>query len=165
MMSSYQKRVKIDPEDPAALALVKLGSGSNLPGYYMYQGGMNPEGKLSYLQEDHPNAMPVKDYDFQTALGAAGEVRPQFRLLREQYPFLAHFGASLARMPVFYPAVVPHDLKDFDTLRWSVRADEKGRGFLFFNNRQPAVPLPPKTGVQFALKTPGGATLLMPRGR
>ena len=162
MMSSYKKRVKIDPEDPAAMALVKLGSGSNLPGYYMYQGGMNPEGK-TYLEEDHPNAMPVKDYDFQTALGAAGEVRPQFHLLREQHLLLAHFGASLARMPVFYPAAMPRGLEDFNTLRWSVRADDKGRGFLFFNNRQPAVPLPPKTGVQFALKVAGGATLLVPR--
>ena len=162
MMSSYKKRVKIDPEDPAAMALVKLGSGNNLPGYYMYHGGTNPEGKTD-LQEDHPNAMPVKDYDFQTALGAAGQVRPQFRLLREQHLFLAYFGASLARMPVFYPAVMPRDLKDSDTLRWSVRADDKGHGFLFFNNRQPAVPLPPKTGVQFALKIPGGATLLVPR--
>ena len=49
MMSSYAKRIKIDPDNiVAALALAKLGNGNNMPGYYMYQGGINPDGKLSY---------------------------------------------------------------------------------------------------------------------
>ena len=156
MMSSYKNRIKIDPEDAAALAMNKLGCGNNMSGYYMYQGGVNPDGKFSYLQEDHPNALPVKDYDFQTALGTAGQVRAQFHLLNEQNLFLADFGAVIARMPAFFPERRPRDLKDFDTVRWSMRADEQGRGFLFIDNRQPLVPMPPKAGVQFALKSPDG---------
>jgi beta-galactosidase len=76
--------------------------------------------------------------------------------------FLKDFGARLARMPVFLPDHMPVDLKDFDTLRWSVRADEKGGGFLFFSNHQPLVPMPDKKDVQFALKT-GSGPLLVPR--
>lgn len=161
MMSSYRKRIRIAPEDPAALAMGKLGSGNNMPGYYMpgyymYHGGVNPEGRLSTLQEEKPNAMPVKDYDFQTALGAAGEVRPQYHLLREQHLFIQDFGSALARMTVFLPEQRPADLNDFTTLRCSMRADETGSGFLFFSNRQPTVPMPDKTGVRFSLKSPSG---------
>ena len=44
MMSSYKKRIKINPDDVAAMTLVKLGCGNSTPGYYMYQGGTNPDG-------------------------------------------------------------------------------------------------------------------------
>ena len=47
MASGYDKRIKIIPANVAALALSKLGNGNNMPGYYMFQGGINPEGKLS----------------------------------------------------------------------------------------------------------------------
>jgi len=49
--------------------LIKLGSGSTLPGYDMYQGGMNPDGKLTTLMEAQATAqtnwndLPVKNYD------------------------------------------------------------------------------------------------------
>ena len=33
------------------MTFVKLGSGCNLLGYYMYHGGTNPEGKRTTLQE------------------------------------------------------------------------------------------------------------------
>jgi len=161
MMSSYNRRIKIDPEVTAALAMVKLGCGNNMPGYYMFHGGINPDGKLSYLNESHPNAMPVKDYDFQAPLGACGEVREQFHLLREQHLFLEDFGASMARMAAMFPAQRPADIKDFAVVRWSVRWDGNA-GFLFFNNRQPPVPLPDHPQVQFDLQTRGGS-LLVPR--
>ena len=161
MMSSYARRIKVMPDDIAALALSKLGSGNNMPGYYMYQGGMNPEGKLSYLQEDHPNQMPVKDYDFQTALGACGQVREQYHLLRQQHLFLEDFGSMLARMPACFPDQPPANAKDFETLRWDLRSDGKS-GFLFFNNQQPYEPLPDHKGVQFSLKTSGG-TVMIPK--
>ncbi len=161
MMSSYTKRIKIVPDTVAAMALAKLGSGNNLPGYYMYQGGINPDGKLSNLEEDHPNPMPVKDYDFQTALGACGQVREQFHLLLEQHLFFQDFGSALARMPVYLPDKGPAGLKDFETLRWDVRSDGTG-GFLFYNNEQPYIPLPEHKGVRFQVKT-GAGTLLIPR--
>jgi hypothetical protein len=161
MMSSYTKRIKINSDAVAAMALAKLGCGNNLPGYYMYQGGMNPDGKLSTLQEDHPNPMPVKDYDFQTALGACGQVREQFHLLLEQHLFLQDFGAALARMPAYFPDRMPANLDDFDTLRWDMRSDGAS-GFLFYSNEQPHVALPEHKDVQFQVKTNAG-TLLIPR--
>ena len=161
MMSGYDRRIKIVPDDVAALTLAKLGSGNNMPGYYMYHGGVNPEGKLSTLQEDHPNRLPVKDYDFQTAIGSFGQVREQYHLLREQHLFLQDFGGRLARMAAFFPEQRPASLKDFVTLRWNVRSDGKG-GFLFYNNRQPYEPLPDHKGVQFTIKTAAGS-LLIPR--
>jgi beta-galactosidase len=161
MMSSYTKRIKVDPDAVTAMSLVKMGEGSNMPGYYMYQGGMNPEGKLSTLEESHPNPMPLKDYDFQTALGACGQVREQFHLLLEQHLFLQDFGVGLARMPAFFPDQRPASVKDFDTLRWAVRSDGTS-GFLFYSNEQPYIPLPEHKDVQFNLKT-GAGPLLVPR--
>jgi len=161
MMSSYAKRIKVDPDAVTAMALIKLGEGNNAPGYYMYHGGMNPDGKLSTLEETHPNFMPLKDYDFQTAIGACGEVRPQFHMLLDQHLFLQDFGAKLARMPAFFPDKKPSGVEDFDTLRWSVRSDGTS-AFLFFSNEQPYVPLPEHGDVQFALKT-GTGTMLVPR--
>lgn len=49
--STYHRRVRISPMDAYALSLVKLGSGNNLIGYYMYHGGTNPVGRLSTMQE------------------------------------------------------------------------------------------------------------------
>ena len=49
-MTSYHRRVYVYPQDTYSLAIVKLGSGSNLLGYYMYHGGTNPEGH-AYLNE------------------------------------------------------------------------------------------------------------------
>ena len=159
MMSSYAHRIKIIPGDIAAMALVKIGSGSNMQGYYMFQGGNNPDAKLSSLNEQKPNPMPFKDYDFQGPLGACGEVREQYHLLREQHLFLHDFGPALAATLPVYPDVRPKDLEDFDTLRWCVRWDGHA-GFLFFNNRQPTMPLPDHPAVQFALKTSEGTKLV-----
>ena len=159
MASSYARRIKVIPDDIAAMALVKIGSGSNMQGYYMFQGGNNPDGKLSSLNEQKPNSMPFKDYDFQAPLGACGEVRQQYHLLREQHLFLHDFGTALARAVPVYPDDRPKDLEDFDTLRWCVRWDGQS-GFLFFNNRQPTAPLPDHPAVQFALKTAEGTKIV-----
>ena len=73
MMTSYHRRIHIEPYDIYALAIVKLGSGNNLQGYYMFHGGTNPQGSLSTLQESQAsgywNDLPVKSYDFQAPLG------------------------------------------------------------------------------------------------
>ena len=41
---------RIQPADVEATVLVKIGSGSTLPGYYMYHGGTNPEGKTTLME-------------------------------------------------------------------------------------------------------------------
>jgi len=92
MMNSYHRRILVDPKDVEATTLIKLGSGSTLLGYYMYHGGVNPEGKLTTLMESQDtgywNDMPVKNYDFQAPLGQYGQIREQYHLLRRLHLFL-----------------------------------------------------------------------------
>jgi len=161
MMSSYNKRVKIDPDWVGALALAKLGSGNNMPGYYIYQGGVQPMGQLSSLQQNTVwKPMPIRNYDYYAPLGSCGQVRRQYHLLRLQHLFLQDFGSALVRMPAYFPDVQPKNVKDFDTLRWAVRADAQGRGFLFFNNEQSYDPLPEHKNIRFELKTASGPVLV-----
>jgi beta-galactosidase len=68
IQDTYHRRPVLDANDVAAMMPVMLGSGVNLYGTYMFQGGENPEGKLTTLQESqatgYPNDLPVKSYDF-----------------------------------------------------------------------------------------------------
>jgi beta-galactosidase len=159
MMSSYHRRILVDPRDIVATTLVKLGSGSVSPGYYMYHGGTNPEGKLTTLMEEQATAitnwndMPVKNYDFQAPLGQYGQERRQFYTLRPLHLFLQSFGDKLAGMDTVLPDVRPAGKDDLTTLRWAVRADRRG-GFLFVNNYERGRTLPAKEGVQFTVNLP-----------
>jgi hypothetical protein len=165
MVSSYANRIHTTERDTEALALVKLGSGNNLPGYYMYQGGQNPEGRLTTLNESkasgYPNDLPLKDYDFTAPLGAFGQVRERYHRLRLQHLFLRDFGSLLAHMPACFPERRPASPDEAEPLRWSVRSDG-AHGFLFFNNHHRSSAWPARNGVQFALHFDSG-TRLVPR--
>ena len=160
MMNSYHRRILIYPADVEATTLVKLGSGSTSPGYYMYHGGVNPEGKLTTLQESQAtgmlNDLPVKSYDFQAPLGEYGQIHPQYHLLRRLHLFLHEWGSALAGMPPAMPEQRPAGPDDAGTLRWAVRSDGAS-GFVFVNNYERRRGLPAKTNVQFAVKLPPGA--------
>jgi len=164
MISSYHRRIAIEPADIEAVALTRIGSGGNLPGYYMYHGGTNPAGRLTTLMEaqDTPmtnwNDMPVKSYDFFAPLGEYGQIRPHYHLLRRLHLLARDFGAMLATMPVALPDSRPAGRDDRATLRWSVRSDGKG-GFLFVNNHQRGVSLPAHASVQFSLRSDTGETV------
>lgn len=164
MQVSYHRRPLISPEDVAAAALVKVGSGSNLQGYYMYHGGANPIGKHSTMQESqetgYPNDLPVINYDFQAPLGQYGQARPAYHALRPLHLFLQDFGARLAPMPATLPEITPASLDDRATLRWAVRSDGE-RGFLFINNCQRIEGLPDHPGAQFEV-TLADETLTLP---
>jgi hypothetical protein len=161
MMNSYHRRILIQPADVESTTLVKIGSGSTLPGYYMYHGGTNPEGKLSTLMEAQDTAatnyndLPVKNYDFQAPLGEFGQIRPQYHLLRRLHLFLGDFGEALARMPATMPEARPAGKDDIDTLRWAVRSDGRS-GYVFVNNFERSITMPPKPAVQFAINLPSG---------
>ena len=159
METSYHRRMNDDPRDIEAVALCQLGSGSSMMGYYMYHGGQNPEGKLTTLQESqasgYANDLPVKNYDFNAPIGEYGQLNPQYYWLRRLHLFLHDFGGALAPMPLTLPDQVPTKMTDLATLRWSVRSDGHS-GYVFVNNYQRAQPMPPKPGVQFDLKLPGG---------
>jgi len=165
MMSSYHRRILIREEDITAVAVSKIGSGGNLPGYYMYHGGVNPEGKLTTLMEAQEtkmtnyNDLPVKNYDFQAPLGAYGQVRPKYHSLRRIHLMTRDFGAILAPMPAFLPDVQPLGKSDVKTLRWAVRSNGDS-GFLFLNNHQRGANLSAHEGVQFSIKTANGTATL-----
>jgi hypothetical protein len=167
MMSSYHRRIRIDPADISAIALVKLGSGGNLPGYYMYHGGVNPEG-LTSLQESQAtgywNDLPEKNYDFQAPVGAAGQLRPHYHRLRRLHLFIHDYGHLLAGMPARFPDSRPTSRDDVTTLRWSLRTDGR-TGFVFINNHERLATLPPKTVTTGDLGLPlPPATLTIPSG-
>lgn len=160
METSYHRRILFYPEDALSIALVKLGSGSVSLGYYMYHGGENPDGKFSTLEESQAtgmwNDMPVKNYDFQTALGEYGQIRAQYHLLRRLHLFLQEWGSQLAGMPPAMPDQRPAGSQDNGTLRWDVRSDGHA-GFVFVNNYQRLLEMPRKTNMEFAIHLPSGA--------
>jgi beta-galactosidase len=160
MMNSYHRRILVNPRDAESTTLIKLGSGSTLPGYYMYHGGVNPEGKLSTLMESQAtgywNDMPVKNYDFQAPLGQYGQIREQYHRLRRLHLFLHEWGPALAGMPATMPDERPEEKDDFGTLRWSARSDGTS-GFIFVNNYERLQKMPSKKDVQFTINLPGGA--------
>jgi beta-galactosidase len=166
MMSSYHRRILVDPRDIEATVLVKIGSGSVSPGYYMYHGGTNPVGRTTLMEEQGTeitnwNDMPVKNYDFQAPLGQYGQVRPHYRVLRRVHHFMHDFGASLADMATCLPDQRPAGKDDTATLRWAARSDGRS-GFIFVNNYERLKPLPAKERVQFAVKLATGDTVLFP---
>ena len=165
MHIAYHRRPLVDPEDVAALALTKLGSGSAWQGYYMYHGGSQGRIGNGTTQESHatnyPNDLPQYTYDFRAPLGEFGQVRRHFHLLRAQHLFIHTFGHLLAPLPLVLPEALPSAPTDVETLRWSVRSDGHV-GFLFVNNHQPAAaPLPPHPGTQFEVSI-GGRNLVIP---
>lgn len=161
MATAYHRRPFIYPEDAYSMALVKLGSGSNLLGYYMYHGGTNPEGVLNTLNECQTspgtanNDLPVVTYDFQAPLGEFGQPYPHYYMLRPLHLFMHDWGDILAPMDATFPA--PQDLKKGEDkqLRWAVRSEElrvrseeSGSGFIFINNYERFCKLSEKKDVQ-----------------
>ena len=155
MATAYHRRPYVYPEDAYSMALVKLGSGSNLLGYYMYHGGTNPEGVLNTLNECQTspgtanNDLPVCTYDFQAPLGEFGQTYPQYYMLRPLHLFMQDWGNILAPMETTFPA--PQDLKKGEDsgLRWAYRS--KGNsGFIFINNYERLQNLSAKKNVQLS---------------
>ena len=159
MEVSYRRRPVLGADDVAAEALAKLGSGSNLQGYYLYHGGADKIGRLSPLNETrasgYPNDMPEINYDFQAPLREYGQRSPTYDALRIQHLFLGDFGRGLAPQPALLPDQRPTGLDDKETLRWSVRSDGK-HGFIFVNNYQHIEALPAHDNVQFQVRLAGG---------
>ena len=176
MATAYHRRPYIYPEDAYSMSLVKLGSGSNLLGYYMYHGGTNPEGVLHTLNECQTspgtanNDLPVMTYDFQAPLGEYGQTYPQYFMLRPLHLFMHDWGETLAPMEASFPA--PQDLKKGEDgqLRWAIRSEESGSGFIFINNYERFCKLSEKKNVQLEaygvklpkLTVPSGCMAIFP---
>lgn len=151
---TYKRRPRILPEDVAAISLVELGCGNNLPGYYMYHGGRNLIGEYSTLQESkatgYPNDYPIIDYDFQAALGANGEVRRHYRLFKLLHLWIQTEEKQLATMLPYFEDPGIWNREDKENLRYSVRHNGKS-GYVFVNNYQRLDQLKSHKAVQFEI--------------
>jgi len=153
MQVSYTARPNVSPESVEAMTLVKLASGSNLLGYYMYHGGSNSVGKYGYLNE---YGLPKITYDYQSPLGEFGRVGKSYDRIRSLALFMEAYGPMIAPMGTVLPEgqadIHPEDI---ESLRWCVRQKD-GSGFLFLNNFQDHLEMPDREGIRIELDTPKG---------
>ena len=113
MPSAYHRRLQVFPKDAFAMAVVKLGSGSNLLGYYMYAGGTNPnrpeEGVFFNERQNssytRSNDLPPFSYEFDSPISEFGERAPHYYSLKELHDFCHVYGKEFAlEEPVFVSA-------------------------------------------------------------
>ena len=154
MMCSYKYRFQLDMRAIDALANIKLGSGCNLLGYYMYKGGTNPTGlRTPYLNEGQ---IPRRSYDYQAAIGEFGQLRESYGRLRAIHLFCQMFSGffeqTKAMLPEHLKNIQPDDLSP---LRFSVRV-KGSSGFLFVNNFQDHAEMHDRHGDEVRLTLPDG---------
>lgn len=163
---TYHRRPNLGDDDISSLAMVKLGCGNNMPGYYMYKGGINDITDIT-LQESketgYPNDYPIRNYDFQAPLGAYGEIRESWRKLKLMHLFLKSFGSLLAPMEAQFQKEFITDRNDKIKLRYNIRTDGKS-GFIFVNNYQRLENLPEHLNVQFKVPSADGEIVLPEHG-
>lgn len=107
MMPAYHRRINMSGREIKPLAICKLGSGSNLPGYYMYHGGTNPYcaehsmGETQASTVTNYNDMPLMSYDFQSPLGEMGQLNETaFHESRLLHQMLQDWGNELCQMKI-----------------------------------------------------------------
>lgn len=151
MMCSYYYRFRFDYKSVDAMSNIKIGSGCNFLGYYMFHGGSNPTGKYGlFLNEGQ---VPKISYDYQAALGEFGQIRESYKRLKNLHFFVQTFAESLCGLQTLLPDGASEiEPEDKETLRYAVRTDGK-RGFLFVNNYQ--------DHAEMAEKQEAGVTLLL----
>ena len=134
-----------------ALANIKLGSGCNFIGYYMYHGGTNPIGRNGAWMNEAQ--VPKRSYDYQAAIGEYGQERESYRRLKTLHYFTRFFGRLLAPMETVLPEGAS-DIRpeDTETLRYAVRTDGNS-GFLFLNNFQDHVQMKSKVRDTVEIRT------------
>lgn len=153
MTCSYYYRFQYPYKSVDAMANIKIASGCNFLGYYMFQGGSNPLGINGlYLNEGQ---VPKISYDYQAALGEFGQVRESYRRLKSIHYFAQAFGDKICAFQTVLPEgasqIAP---KDGKTLRYALRTDGK-RGFLFINNYQDHFDLPDRRNEEIRLHLDG----------
>ncbi|WP_165773817.1 beta-galactosidase [Bifidobacterium felsineum] len=156
MFSSYNYRFVLPMKSVDAMSNIKMASGCNFLGYYMFQGGSNPIGDGIYLNESQ---LPKISYDFQAALGEFGQTRESYRRMKAVHYFALAFADRLCPLGVAAPegqeSIAPTDM---ESLRWCVRTDGE-RGFVFLNNFQDHASMPAKHGESVSVTLASGETV------
>ncbi|MGH2345688.1 MAG: beta-galactosidase, partial [Chloroflexota bacterium] len=155
---TYHHRPVVPAACVEAMAVVALGSGANLLGYYMFHGGSQHMNRRGYTNE---YSVPRISYDFQAPVREFGQLNQSYHALKLIHLFLHAFGEQLAPLPVELPegsAESPHDI---DTPRIAART-ANGRGFLFLTNYQDHVEMREHDCVTIRIDT-GNEQIVLPR--
>ncbi len=137
------RRPLVAGTDIGAMTLCKFGSGMNLFGYYVYHGGTNPVGKLSFLNEYDgcnwvsgctSNVLELS-YDFQAPIDEFGKIRDAYKEIKLFALFLKDFGADMATLPAVFPDDNSPEPENLDNMRYCFRKDDS-HGYLFVNAYQ-----------------------------
>lgn len=140
--STFHRRPKAVPADTGAMSLVKLGSGANMLGYYMYHGGVNPGAEMNETRESGSYCeTPVMSYAPHSPIGDGGQVTDLARELKLLSMFLHSYGSYLAPMPSVLPMDGAARPEDVISPRYALRM-HNGSGFAFVNNYQRSLALP-----------------------
>lgn len=142
VQNTYHRRLVINPIDGLGMITAKLGSGSNLLGYYIFSGGTQFRGLLHTTNEDQDETgywsrVPAKSYDFQAAVRESGEISEAYKQVKKLHYFVDEFGCLLAPMATVIAPSVEGELQT------AVRSDNHS-GFLFgihyarYQSRQPS---------------------------
>lgn len=103
VQNTYHRRLDISYLDGLGMITAKLGSGSNLLGYYTFAGATQFRGQLNSTEEEQEQTgywsrVPGKSYDFQAAIRESGELAPSYGQLKKLHYFIGDFGERLAPM-------------------------------------------------------------------
>jgi len=153
VQNTYHRRLCIDPLDGLGMIMAKLGSGSNLLGYYIFAGATQFAGKLWSTEEEQVKTgywsrLPVKSYDFQAAIRESGEIADSYKKIKKLHYFVNDYGDDLAPM-------VPVISKwEENSLQVAVRSNNES-GYLFGINYSRYYPKKVQKNIKFEIKLKG----------
>ena len=101
MTCTYNYRFILPYKSIDAMANIKLASGCNFLGYYMFQGGSNPKGKHGTFMNEAQS--PKISYDYQAALGEFGQIRESYQRLKSIHSFCRTFAETFCHMQTVLP--------------------------------------------------------------
>ena len=154
VQNTYHRRVEINPIDGLGMMIAKLGSGSNLLGYYVFAGATQFRGQLFSTEEEQEitgswSRVPLKSYDFQAAIRESGEISEAYKEVKTLHYFVNEVGEELATM---LPVLAPHEKNG---LQLAVRSNNES-GFLFGINYARYIPHKTAKKCQFQVKFEDG---------
>ncbi len=133
---TFHRRPVATSLDTSAMSLVKLGSGANMLGYYMYHGGTNPDADVNETRESGSYCeTPTLTYFPHSPIGEYGAIDASAKELKRLAMFVESFSETLAPLPCVLPDDGAKRPTDIDSPRYAWRR-ENGSGFLFVCNHQ-----------------------------
>ncbi len=157
------RRPWVKGADIGAMSLCKFGSGMNMFGYYVYYGGRNPVGKLSYMNEYKKYPMSWSgcatdvlklSYDFQAPIDEFGNFREAFKEIKLFGLAMPDFGGDIAPLNTQLVETSDKDPNNLSALRYAYRKNNS-RGYIFVNNYQREYIMADHDNVKFSVELDG----------